>query len=113
MRNRYAATVHASVTRGPRFGPPIDGCARKIRKNRIAVGGIVAAAHSDSQRITGLCVAASMNVQRCHAETVNVNAAKDVYILSLRDRSNTDVPIARINSAARSAETAWASTEAA
>src|SRR5436190_5940894 len=99
----YASNVHASVTRGPRLGPPIDGCARKMRKNRIAVGGMVAAAHSDSQRITGLPVgldvAASMNVQRCHAETVNVNAANDVYILSLRDRSSTEVPIARISSA--------------
>src|SRR6185503_18015200 len=104
MRPRYAATVHASVTRGPRFGPPIDGCARKMRKNRIAVGGIVAAAQRDSHFITGLSVAASMNEQMCHAETVNVNAAKDVYILSLRDRRITDTPIARISSAASSAE---------
>src|SRR5687767_6768837 len=110
MSTRYAAIVHANVTRGPRFGPPIDGCARKMRKNRIAVGGIVAAAHSASQCITGLSVAASMNVHRCHALTVNVNAAKDVYILSLRDRSTTDAPIARISSAASSAETAWTST---
>src|SRR3954462_6479232 len=105
MRPAYAARVHARVTRGPRLGPPIDGCARKIRKNRIAVGGIVAAAHSASQRITGLSVAASMNVHRCHAATVNVNAANDVYIRSERDRSSTDVPIARITSAASSADT--------
>ena len=80
-----------------------------MRKNRIAVGGIVAAAHSDSQRITGLEVAASMNEHRCHAETVNVNAANDVYMRSERDRSSTDAPIARISSAASSAETAWTS----
>jgi hypothetical protein len=36
----------------------------------------VAAAHSASQRITGLEVAASMNVHRCHAETVNVIRAR-------------------------------------
>src|SRR5688572_16604478 len=87
---RYATNVHASVTRGPRLGPPIDGCARKIRKKRIAVGGIVAAAHSDSQRITGLFVAASMNEHRCHADTMNVNAANAVNIRSERDRSSTD-----------------------
>ena len=94
---------------GRRLGPPIDGCARKMRKKRIAVGGIVAAAHSDSQRITGLGLAASMNVHRCHAETVNVNAANDVYMRSERERSRTDAPIARIKSAASSAETAWTS----
>src|SRR4051794_12072316 len=77
-RPTYASSVHASVTRGPRLGPPIDGCARKIRKNRIAVGGMVAAAHSASQCITGLCVVTEMNVQRCHAETTNVNAANEV-----------------------------------
>ncbi len=107
-------TVHASVTRGPRLGPPIDGCARKIRKNRIAVGGIVAAAHSDSQCMTlgspALVVAASMNEHRCHAATTNVNAANDVYVRSERERSSTDVPIARISSAASKAETAWTST---
>src|ERR1041385_7398206 len=108
MRPMYASTVHASVTRGPRLGPPIDGCARKIRKNRIAVGGIVAAAHIASQCITGLLVAAWMNVHRCHADTVNENAANEVYIRSERDRSSTDVPIARIRSAAGSADTAWA-----
>src|SRR3954468_3201043 len=97
----YASSVHTSVTRGPRFGPPIDGCARKIRKNRTAVGGIVAAAHRDSQRITGLFVAASMNEHRCHADTVNVNAANAVYIRSERERRITDAPIARIRSAAR------------
>ncbi len=110
IRPAYASRVHASVTRGPRFGPPIEGCARKIRKNRIAVGGIVAAAHSDSQRITGLPVAASMNEHRCHAATVNVNAANDVYMRSERERSSTDAPIARISNAASSAETAWTST---
>src|ERR1700742_3404667 len=51
-----------------------------------------------------------MNEHRCHAETVNVNAANDVYIRSERERSSTDVPIARIKSAASSAETAWTST---
>src|SRR5579863_9246877 len=111
---RYASTVHASVTRGPRLGPPIDGWARKMRKKRIAVGGMVAAAHSDSQCITlgspECVVAASMNEHRCHADTVNVNAANDVYVRSDRDRSSTDTPIARISSAASSAETAWTST---
>src|SRR3954469_9217183 len=92
----YASSVHASVTRGPRFGPPIEGWARKIRKNRIAVGGIVAAAHSESQRITGLPVASSMNEQRCQAATVNVKAANAVYIRSERERSSTDAPIARM-----------------
>src|SRR5512139_460603 len=80
---------------------------------------MVAAAHSDSQYITGLplpgtpdCeLAASMNEHRCHALTVNVNAANDVYILSERDRSSTDAPIARISSAASSAETAWTSIQ--
>src|SRR3569623_1384255 len=76
----YARSVHASVTRGPRLGPPIDGCARMRRKNRIASGGSVAAAHSDIQRMTGLPVAASMNEHRCHAETVNVFASNDVYM---------------------------------
>ena len=102
----YAISVHASVTLGPRFGPPIEGWARKIRKNRIAIGGIDAAAHSDSHRITGLLVAAAMKEHRCHPETTNVIAANDVYILSERERSRTDAPIARIRSAARSAETA-------
>src|SRR3569623_1652645 len=78
----YASSVHASVTRGPRLGPPIDGCARKMRKNRIASGGIVAAAHSDNQRMTGLPVAASKNVHRCHAEMVYVIAANVVYMRS-------------------------------
>jgi hypothetical protein len=32
--------------------------------------------------------------------------------LSLRERSTTEAPIARIKSAARSAETAWTSTPA-
>ena len=57
-------------------------------------------------------VAASMNEHRCHADTVNVNAANAVYIRSVRDRSSTDAPIARISSAASSAETAWTSTRA-
>src|SRR4051812_2801292 len=109
MRRMYASSVHTNVTRGPRLGPPIDGCARNVRKNRIAVGGIVAAAHSDSQRITGLLVAVSMNVHRCHADTTNVNAANAVYIRSLRERRSTDVPIAAVSSAARRAETAWTS----
>jgi hypothetical protein len=39
---------------------------------------MVAAAHSESQRITGLVVAASMNVHRCHADTVNVNSANEL-----------------------------------
>src|SRR3954471_1971161 len=108
MRPAYAARVHARVTRGPRLGPPIDGCARKIRKNRIAVGGIVAAAHSASQCITGLLVATLIDVHRCQADTVNENAANDVYIRSERDRSSTEVPIARISSAASRADTAWA-----
>src|SRR5450432_1919724 len=112
MSPTYASNVHASVTRGPRFGPPIEGCARKIRKNRIAVGGIVAAAHSASQRITGLDVAAAMNEHKCHAETVNVNATNARYTRSERERSSTDAPIARIRSAASSAETAWTSTRA-
>ena len=51
-----------------------------------------------------------MNVQPCHADTVNVNAAKDVYIRSLRERRSTDAPIARISSAASSAVTAWTPT---
>src|SRR3569623_894523 len=103
----YASRVHARVTRGPRLGPPIAGCARTMRKNRIASGGLVAAAHSDNQRMTGLPVAASMNEHRCHAETVNVIAANDVYLRSERERSSTLAPIARISSAASSAETAW------
>src|ERR1041385_8361768 len=109
MRPMYASTVHASVTRGPRLGPPIDGCARKIRKNRIAVGGIVAAPHIASQCITGLLVSALMNVQPCQNATVNENAANEVYIRSERDRSSTEVPTARISSAASRADTAWAS----
>src|SRR5450432_3765665 len=111
MSPTYASNVHASVTRGPRFGPPIEGCARKIRKKRIAVGGIVAAAHSDSQYITGLPVSA-MNENKCHAETVNANATNARYMRSERERSSTDAPIARIRSAASSAETAWTSTGA-
>ena len=71
----FVATTLTLTDVLPRFGPPIDGCARKIRKNRIAVTGIVAAAHRASHRITGLSVVASMNVHRCQAETVNVNAA--------------------------------------
>jgi hypothetical protein len=54
-----------------------------------------------------------MNVQRCHADTVNVNAANAVYVRSLRDRNSTETPITRISSAARSAETAWTSTRSA
>ena len=42
--------------------------------------------------------------------TVNVNAANDVYMRSLRERRRTDAPIARIKSAASSAVTAWTST---
>ena len=94
------------------MGPPIDGWARKMRKNRIAVGGIVAADHSASQRITGLVVVASMNVQRCQADTVKVNAANEVYMRSERERKSTDAPIARINTAASSADTACTSTSA-
>ena len=50
-----------------------------------------------------------MNEHRCHADTVNVNAANAVYMRSERERSSTDAPIARISSAASSAETAWTS----
>src|SRR5262245_61539498 len=81
-----------------------------MRKNRIAVGGMVAADHSASQRITGLAVVASMKVHRCQADTVKVNAANDVYIRSERERRRTEAPIARISSAARSAETGCTST---
>src|SRR5262245_6522655 len=75
----------------------------------MAVGGMVAAAQSDNQRISGLDVATAMNEHRCQALTVNVNAANAVYMRSERDRSSTLVPIARISSAASSADTAWTS----
>jgi hypothetical protein len=51
-----------------------------------------------------------MNEHRCHADTVNVNAANDVYMRSERDRSTTDAPIARMSNAASSVETACTST---
>ena len=77
-----------------------------------AVRAGVAAAHSDSHRITGLADAASMKEHRCHADTVNVNAANAVYMRSDRDLSSTEAPIARISTAASSADTACTSTSA-
>ena len=48
------------------------------RKNRTAVGGMVAAAHSASQCMTGPLVTALIEVHRCQAATVNENAANEV-----------------------------------
>ena len=78
----------------------------------LIVGGIVAAGHSDSHRASGESVAISTNVQSCHAATMKLNAAKLVYVRSVRFRSSTDVPMARMTMAASSAETAWTFTRA-
>src|SRR5689334_20077975 len=111
MRPRYAMSVQASVTRGGRCGPPIDGCARNWRKNAIAVGGIVAAGQSASQRHSPEPVAIWMKLQSCHAETTKVNVENETYVRSVRFRRMTDAPIARMTSAASSAETACTSTD--
>jgi hypothetical protein len=65
------------VTRGGRWGPPIDGWARNWRKNAIAVGGIDAAGHSAAHRHHGEPVAISMKVARCQADTTKVKVAND------------------------------------
>jgi hypothetical protein len=101
------------VTRGGRCWPPIDGWARNARKNAIAVGGMVAAGHSASQRANAESVAIATKVHSCHAATVRLNAANDVYVRSERLRSSTDTPMAMITTAASSAETAWTFTAAA
>ena len=67
---------------------------------------MVAAAHNANQCISGRLVAASKNVKMCQAATLNVKAANAVYMRSLRDRNNTDIPMAKISKAARRADTA-------
>ena len=42
----------------------------------------------------------------CHADTMNVNAAKLVYVRRVRSRSSTDAPMARMTSEASRAESA-------
>ena len=55
-------------------------------------------------------VAIATKVHRCQADTMKEKAANDVYVRSVRLRSSTEAPIAKITSAARSAETAWTFT---
>jgi hypothetical protein len=51
-------------------------------------------------------VAMAMNVHRCQAATMKVNAANEVYVPRVRSRNSTDAPIARITSEASRADSA-------
>jgi hypothetical protein len=51
-----------------------------------------------------------MKLQSCQAETTNVNVENETYVRSVRFRRMTDAPMARMTSAASSAETACTST---